>query len=67
MMNDWETKDRVLMLILGIMIHFLVIVWYKYKRYEVMLLEGRVSRALVLATQDILIQNGHQPSLLLGG
>ena len=37
-----ETKDGVLMLILGIMIHFLVIVWYKGKRYEDML--GHVSR-----------------------
>lgn len=49
MMNDLsyftmnlETKDGVLMLILGIMIHFLVIVWYKGKRYEDML--GHVSR-----------------------
>ncbi len=74
MMNDLETRDRVLMLILGILmlilgivIHFLVIVWYKYKRYEDMLFEGHVSRALVLAAQDILIQNGNQPSPLLGG
>ena len=70
MMNDFsyfaammnlETKDAVLMLILGIMIHFLVIVWYKGKHYEDMLFEGHVSRALVLAAQVMLIQNGNQP------
>ncbi len=46
-MMNLEAKDGVLMLILGIlgiMIHFLVIVWYKGKRYEDMLFEGHVSR-----------------------
>ena len=41
--------------------YFLVIVWYKGKRYEDMLFEGHVSRALVLAARVMLIQNGNQP------
>ena len=45
-MMNLETKDGVLMLILGSMIHFLVIVWYKFKRYEVMLM-GALDHAMV--------------------
>jgi hypothetical protein len=63
-MMNLETKDGVLTLILGIMmpmlgimIHFLVIVWNKGKRYENMLLEEHGSRALVLAAQGMFIQN----------
>ncbi len=62
-MMNLETKDGVLMLILGcvgIMVYILVIVWYKGKRREDMLFEGHVSRALVLAAQVMLIQNGNQ-------
>ncbi len=60
-MMNLETTVGVLMLILGIVIHFLVIVWYKGKRYEDMLFEGHVSRVLVLASQVMLIQNENQP------
>ncbi len=56
-MMNLDTKVVCLMLIMGILIHFLVIVWNEGKRNEDMLLEGHVSRALVLAAQVMLIQN----------